>query len=215
MIQSLFSGNFDIANWLYNMVCLVPAIIIGLSLHEFSHAKVADLCGDPTPRMMGRVTVDPRAHIDPIGLACLLLLRFGWGKPVIVNPNNFRNQRRDSLLVSLAGVSMNLIIGVIAGLILRFALRTSAVQFFMTQAGSIVFDMMYYLVYINFSLMLFNLLPVPPLDGFNACRAIFNVSGAKLARYGSTILIIMIIFNIPSLILSRPLAFMVNTIVFR
>lgn len=215
MIQSLFSGNFDIANWLYNMVCLVPAIIIGLSLHEFSHAKVADLCGDPTPRMMGRVTIDPRAHVDPIGIACLLLLHFGWGKPVLVNPNNFRNRRRDSLLVSIAGVTMNLIVGVISGLILRFCLRSGAIEFFLTKSGGIVFDMMYYLVYINFSLMLFNLLPVPPLDGFNACRAIFNVSGAKLARYGSTILIIMIIFNIPSLILSRPLAFLVNTIVFR
>jgi Zn-dependent protease len=74
---------------------------------------------------------------------------------------------------------------------------------------------MYYLVYINFSLMLFNLLPVPPLDGFNACRAIFDIDGTKLMKYGSAILIILIIFNIPSLILSRPLAFLVNTIVFR
>lgn len=215
MIRSLFSGNFDIAAWLYEIVCLVPGIITGLSLHEFAHAKVADLCGDPTPRLMGRVTVDPRAHVDPIGIACLLLLHFGWGKPVTVDPRNFRNQRRDSFFVSIAGVSMNCLIGVAVGLILRFALKGGALNFFLSSTGGIIFEMLYDLVYINFSLMLFNLLPVPPLDGFNICRALFNISGAKLARYGTAILLILILLNVPSLILSRPLAFLVNTIVFK
>ena len=91
---------------------MLPGIIIGLAFHEFAHAAVAFKLGDPTPKMQGRVTINPLAHIDPVGLAALLFAGFGWGVPVQINPSNFKKRRRDELLVSLAGVTMNLVIAI-------------------------------------------------------------------------------------------------------
>jgi len=101
--QSFSGGQFqDPLAWLMNKVILIPAIIIGLSFHEFAHAIVAYKLGDDTPRLQGRVTINPAAHVDPIGFIALIFIGFGWGRPVQVNPRNFKNMRRDGLLVDLA-----------------------------------------------------------------------------------------------------------------
>ena len=102
----------DPMNWLMGELMMLPGIIIGLAFHEFAHAAVAFKLGDPTPKMQGRVTINPLAHIDPVGLAALLFAGFGWGVPVQINPSNFKKRRRDELLVSLAGVTMNLVIAI-------------------------------------------------------------------------------------------------------
>ena len=213
MFSSIFSG-LSLVEWLYNTVCMIPAIIIGLSLHEYAHAKMADLCGDPTPRVMGRVTIDPRAHVDPYGLIALLIVHFGWGKPVMINPVYFRHRKLDTFLVSIAGVSMNCIIAVIVGLILRFAIRSSLYSFLLTPTGDIVWSILANIVVINFGLMLFNLLPVPPLDGFNAIATIFNINTRNALKNSMIILIILILFNVPSYLLNKPLSFLVNHLIF-
>ncbi|MBR2099038.1 MAG: site-2 protease family protein, partial [Firmicutes bacterium] len=137
---------------------------MGLSFHEYAHAMVAYKCGDVTPKVMGRCTVEPQAHVDLFGILSLLFIGFGWGKPVVVNPANFRNRRRDSILVGVAGVTMNLILALVFGLILK--ILVSAVPAILTTSfGHTIFMMFYYVIIINISLMLFNLLPVPPLDG--------------------------------------------------
>ena len=97
----------------------IPGIVIGLAFHEYAHALAAYKLGDPTPKMQGRVTVNPLVHIDPLGFIALIFAGFGWGVPVQINPSNFRHRRRDEFMVSIAGVAMNLLIAVVFALIAK------------------------------------------------------------------------------------------------
>lgn len=128
-------------------------LIISLSLHEFAHAWVADRLGDPTPRSQGRLTINPLAHLDPLGTFCMLFFRFGWGKPVQIDPYNFSNPRRDELLVAAAGPISNLILAILSSLIIH-----------LTSSNPLV-SLLISFIYINLVLAVFNLLPLWPLDG--------------------------------------------------
>ncbi len=130
-------------------------ILIAITVHEFSHALAADLLGDPTPRYFKRLTLNPIAHIDPIGLIMLIVVRFGWAKPVPINPLNFNNPRRDAALVSLAGPISNFIFAFLLGLVLKYS----------GLPESLWRDLIGYGLWINLALGVFNLIPVPPLDG--------------------------------------------------
>ena len=135
-------------------------LLIGFTLHEFAHAWTADRLGDRTPYTQGRLTLDPRAHIDPMGIALALLVGFGWAKPVPVNPRAFyHNEKRGLVIVSLAGPLMNLIIGIVVGLILRATLAADSLNNF-------TYNVLYTIMMFNFVLFLFNLLPFSPLDGY-------------------------------------------------
>ena len=114
-IESFFS---DPVNMLVIFLLAFPGRILALSAHEFAHAWVADRCGDPTARMLGRLTLNPMKHLDPLGTVMMRLVGFGWAKPVPVNPRNYRDYRRDDLKVSLAGVAMNLLLFVLAMLVM-------------------------------------------------------------------------------------------------
>ena len=169
-------GDFaDPMDWLMSELMMLPGIIIGLAFHEFAHAKVAYKLGDPTPKMQGRVTINPLAHIDPVGLAALLFVGFGWGVPVQINPSNFRHRRRDELMVALAGVTMNLIIAIVFAIIAKVLYMTAGAVFLSSGVGSILWFMIMYVIQINLVLMIFNLIPCPPLDGFSIISEIFNI----------------------------------------
>lgn len=145
---------FDLAD---NPIAAIPillGLLLGITVHEFSHAFLADRLGDPTPRLLGRVTLNPLAHLDPIGTLALLLFRFGWGKPVLVESRNFRHPLTDEIQVSLAGPFANLVLAVGIGLVLRLIPVSDVVA----ASAAIV-------IQINLVLMIFNLLPIPPLDG--------------------------------------------------
>jgi len=105
--------GIDVLSLLYRL----PAVFIGFSFHEFAHAYVANLLGDDTAKLRGRMTLDPMAHIDPIGIIMLIIFRFGWAKPVPINPYNFKNRKKGTILVSLAGPVMNFFIAFITLLI--------------------------------------------------------------------------------------------------
>ncbi|MBW7955809.1 site-2 protease family protein [Patescibacteria group bacterium] len=129
-------------------------LLLSLSFHEFAHAWVADHLGDPTPRAQGRVTLNPLAHLDPLGTIALLLVSFGWGKPVEIDPFNFRNPVRDSALVALAGPATNIVLAAILAAIVNLVPLPTFVLFAFAQ-----------IAVINIVLAIFNLIPVYPLDG--------------------------------------------------
>jgi Zn-dependent protease len=206
----------DPATWLMNIVIMLPGIVIGLSFHEYAHALVAYKLGDDTPKLQGRVTINPLAHIDPIGFLAILLIRFGWGKPVEIYPGNFKNRRRDSILVSLAGVMMNLFIAIFFTLGLKLLLTVVGVNFFISGMGNSIFMMIYYVIFINLMLMVFNLLPVPPLDGFSIVTEVFNLRRSEfyywVSNKGFLILMVLIVFNITGLILTPAINFLMGIV---
>lgn len=132
---------------------MLVGLILAIGLHEAAHSFMADYLGDPTPRSIGQATLNPLAHIDPVGLIAILLTGFGWGKPSVYDPYNLRHPRRDTMLIALAGPVANLLLAVIFALLFRIP----ALGFLTSLLG--------FLIVLNINLALFNLIPVPPLDG--------------------------------------------------
>lgn len=203
--QSFTSGRFNSPmDWLMSNLMILPAIIIGLSFHEFAHAKVANLLGDDTPRLQGRVSLNPAAHIDPIGFIALLFIGFGWGKAVQVNPRNFKNIRRDSLLVDIAGVIINFILAVLFTGLLKI-ISVTEFQFINPYMSGVLLDIIMNVIWINIVLMIFNLLPIPPLDGFGILTEVFDLRRYdwyyQVYNKGFIILMILLVFNITGKIL--------------
>jgi len=183
----LFSNLF--ANPLM-FIFYILALFAAITIHEFSHALAADLLGDPTPRLQKRLTLDPRAHIDPFGLLFLFFFGFGWGKPVEFDPFNLKNPRRDTALISFAGPLSNLILALILSIILKLfiffnikTLYTIGILFFLP------------MIYLNIVLAIFNLIPIHPLDGFKIIGGILPEKQAKewysLEKYGIIFLLML------------------------
>lgn len=150
--------------FLFEIVLTLPAVVIAMSFHEYAHAWMADKLGDYTPRSQGRLTLNPVAHIDPIGLVLLFFVHIGWGRPVEINPNNFTSNKSRltcEMLVSLAGPAMNFILAIIFTVI-YYLLLTYAPD---TQISIILLSIVIYTIAINIGLGVFNLIPLPPLDG--------------------------------------------------
>lgn len=147
--------SFSFLNSVSSFFTTLLAILFAISIHEFGHALLAYLNGDPTAKNMGRLTINPVRHIDPIGMLMMFLIKFGWAKPVQVNPNNFRNYKIGNITVSLAGIFMNIISAIIFANMIRFT------------NSQIVYDILISLVMYNIAFASFNILPFPPLDGWN------------------------------------------------
>ena len=180
-----------------SVVYTLPGIFIGLTVHEWAHAYAADRLGDPTAKNMGRMTLNPLAHIDPFGFLCLLLVGFGWAKPVPVNSRNFKKFRRDDIIVSIAGICTNLIVALLATIVFYVGLYVGNLM------GNEAFQrIMLAIVTINLSLAVFNLLPVYPLDGSHVFESLFMRRIPRvmlfLRQYGYYILIALLITGVIS-----------------
>ncbi len=170
---------------------LVPVILFALTVHEYAHGMVAYRLGDPTAKHAGRLTLNPLSHLDPIGTVMLFLVHFGWAKPVPVDPRYFANPKRDMLWVALAGPAANMGLALLSGLVIRIA--SSNPSAFMSSAlGPSFFTMMVLSLQINLALAVFNLLPVPPLDGSKIMYGLlppqYDHLAYNLERYGPMVL---------------------------
>lgn len=166
MIATLFQDPLFFAVW-------IVAILFALSVHEFSHALVSTMLGDQTAKRLGRLTLNPASHVDPFGLLTLVTVGFGWGKPVPFNPYNLRDQRWGPVAIALAGPGMNLLVATIMGILLRVLMP-------MLGDGNLLVQFLLVSVYLNMGLLLFNLLPIPPLDGSKLLFALLR--GPNAAR---------------------------------
>lgn len=172
---------------LIEIVAGIPGLLIALVVHEYAHALAAVHMGDETPRLTGRLTLNPAAHIDPLGAIMLLVARFGWAKPVMINPNNFRNWRKGELCVAAAGPAANLIAAFIT---LAVQVLFSHLALFSGTALHIVLTL---IVIYNINFAIFNLLPLPPLDGARIVMCFLPAEWcetyARIERYSFFILI--------------------------
>lgn len=157
---------------LLGLVLSLPGLLIAVTFHEYAHAFVADKLGDDTPRRQGRLTLNPLAHLDPYGTFLMIFAGFGWGKPVEINPINFNRKvsmKGGSALVSIAGPLMNFILAIICAIIYGILLRTSIVY---SKTGEILMEIVLYTMSMNIGLGVFNLIPLPPLDGSKVLLAL-------------------------------------------
>ncbi len=170
----IFSGGDDIKVYIIQLLLSLPIILLALSLHETAHGFVAYKLGDPTAKNLGRLTLNPIKHLDPIGFICMLLAGFGWANPVPINSRNFKKPRRDIALTSIAGPLSNLILSFLFVIILRLTyepltktIYTAAMISKGTHASIAYYIYVFLILAIrmNITLAVFNLLPIPPLDG--------------------------------------------------
>ena len=203
--NNLLTSNQSLGSWIYDQMLFLPAILVGLTFHEAAHGFASYWLGDPTPKLQGRLSLNPLKHIDPIGFLTLFFAGFGWGKPVEINPMYYKNRRRDELVVSLAGVVTNFVIAVIACFAMKFLFYLMANHGvnIVIYSMFIIFD---YMMSVNIVLMVFNLLPIPPLDGFGVITQIFNLKKYdwydKVYSNGFLVLMLLILLNLTDKILT-------------
>ncbi|TCL40068.1 Zn-dependent protease [Anaerospora hongkongensis] len=192
-----------------DMIFRIPALLITLTVHEYAHARMAVALGDPTPRVLGRLTLNPIAHLDPVGLIMMWLFKFGWAKPVPINPGNFANVRQGTILVSLAGPVSNILLALVTAIVIVLLSIFDLVKgewlkvLWLTYSYNIVFAV-------------FNLLPLPPLDGSKVVASLLPGRQAyayeRLEPYGPWILLALVYLGVISVV-TRPLEYALSSFI--
>ncbi|MGE5328608.1 MAG: site-2 protease family protein [Deltaproteobacteria bacterium] len=205
-------------DYFIDVLLMLPAVLIGLVFHEFAHGLAADKLGDPTPRSYGRLTIEPWPHIDILGLIMIFIPpHIGWAKPVPIDPRNFRKPKRDEVIVSIAGPLMNLFIAIAFGFLLVASLKFGLIGALQAAQQGILVKIIQNIMVINIVLFVFNLIPIPPLDGSHIIANLLPYNQAQkyrsIERYGFIILIILVLTNVLSYILSRPIELIFGAII--
>jgi Zn-dependent protease len=173
-------------------VAMLLAFLAAITVHECAHAWMSDRLGDPTAKLMGRLSLDPRAHLDLVGTLFLLFAPFGWAKPVQVDPFNLRNPKKDTAMISLAGPAANLLFALLCSIVLRIII----VLTFGNTIGALVGTILSLIIMLNVNLAIFNLIPIYPLDGFAVVRGLLSDHYARqwqeLQPYGIIFLIFLV-----------------------
>jgi Zn-dependent protease len=195
-------------SWLIDKLYYLPGIFVGFSFHEFAHAWAAYLMGDDTAKKAGRLTVDPRAHIDLLGFIALLFAGFGWAKPVPIDPMSFKKRRLGTIIVSLAGPLMNLIIAFITLIVIYVVFNVFGYE------NDVVYNVIFSMFVVNIVLCVFNLIPIPPLDGSKILASFLpghlETKLYELERYSYLILLALIFTDVLDKILDPMVLFLIT-----
>lgn len=198
-------GGYN-SDYFLSLLLGLPGILIAISFHEAAHGYAADALGDDTPRLSGRLTVNPLAHIDIIGFLAMVFLRFGWAKPVPINPNNFKNRKKGIIIVALAGCLTNLLLGFISMAAVVICSRLGE--------NRILLQILYLMSYYNVLFAIFNLIPLPPLDGSHVLAELLpyqaQIQYEKIARYSYFILLILMFVGVFGAIITPPVNGLMN-----
>lgn len=188
-----------------NLIYTIPAVLIAIVLHEWAHGFISYKLGDPSPKAEGRLSLNPLKHLDPIGTLCLLFFRFGWAKPVQVNPNYYKDKKMGMMWTALAGPIMNFVISFIAIFIVMIGLKFFP-NLLYSDLGFYIYNVLLVTSFLSISLGVFNLIPIPPLDGSKILFAILPedmyFAYMKYERYGMILLVILLYSGVFSMILS-------------
>ncbi|NQS70776.1 MAG: site-2 protease family protein [Desulfobulbaceae bacterium] len=184
--------NFDLQALLLQIIILAPPFLFALTVHELAHGYIAYRLGDPTAKEAGRLTMNPLKHLDPLGVLAFIIMKIGWAKPVPVDPRYFRNPRKDMLSVALAGPASNLLLAIASALLLQVLVRFPFLPLAILQPLA---HMLVASVWINLMLAVFNLLPIPPLDGSKILMGILPPQAAynyaRLEPFGFVLVLVL------------------------
>jgi len=216
MLDYLITGGGDWRSYIIHLLLSLPIILFALSLHETAHGYIACKLGDPTAKSLGRLSVNPIKHLDPIGFVCMLLFGFGWAKPVPINSRYFRKPRRDMALTALAGPVSNLlaatVFSVLYGMVQTGFVLLMDKGLITTAAVLKFFELftifLYYGISLNVTLAVFNLIPIPPLDGSRIiCAFLPPMVAYKYMKYERVISIVLMV-----LLLLTPLSDLIGLV---
>jgi Zn-dependent protease len=212
MLLDLLTQGLSLREMLIQILLTIPTIFIALTFHEVAHGWMSYKLGDPTAYNMGRLTLNPLKHLDPIGALCMLVVGFGWAKPVPVNARYYKNPKRGMALTAFAGPAMNLILAFFGVIIYRVINRFGYLLIPNGLLVFVLFTLFYYFAYLNIFLAVFNLIPIPPFDGSRIAYVFLPTNlYFKIMRYERIIQMIVMIALVSGIV-SLPLGFIADGI---